>query len=309
MTLAFRDHEGFQRAALAMTACGAAAGLAAHLLGRLWPGAGSPTALLGGGAGSVTGWAVLALLALGVALALRAPEASRRWTALGAVVGAAVLLLALRAGLQILSAQELAAWPRWLVAAASGGAASLIAIGALLPRHVRVARDPVAAAVAGLPAGLDGEVRDLVERGRAVWTELHTRLAVDPASQDLVRDGVLRMVDVARRSADVPVDLASSGERIARRAAELDARVAAATDEIAAGQYRQARAALDDQQRDLDAIRTGRERLVARMHNYLAGLERFRLAVIKHQAASASQLAVEARPLLGEVAELAAELD
>jgi hypothetical protein len=340
MSISFRDHEGFQRAALAMAGWGAAAGLGAHLMtGLSGPLDGLPAALLGGSVGAVLGaaaagegrlrrvgiglvlvaaggaaamlvpgWTGLAILAAAVAIAIHAGASGARWVA-GALVGTGALLVAAGAGLQIDAAQELAAWPRALVAAVGGAATSFVAIAALLPRHVGVERDPVDVAAAALPPALDGEVLELVARGRSVWGEVRERLSADPASRYLVRDGVLRLVDVARRSAEVPVDLTASAERVATRIGELDARIAAASDEIAAAQYRQARAAMEDQRRDLDAIRAGRERLVARMHNYLAGLERFRLVVIKHQAASASQLAAEARPLLGEVSDLAAELD
>jgi hypothetical protein len=343
MTIAFRDHEGFQRAAWTMAAAGAAAGLAVHVVSGVVSGVGSgalPPALLGGavgaglgaalaardrtpawlgatlmilaaggaGAALVPGWAGIAILAVATAIAMYVQAPPGRLIT-GAALGGAVLLAAALVGLRIAGAEETAALPAWLVSALGGAATSFVAVAALVPRHVVIERDPVAAAVAGLPPGIDGEIRDLVGRGRGVWTEVEVRLGGDGESKALVRDGVLRLIEVARRSAALPVDMAASAAEIARRRADLDARFAAASDEVAAGQYQQALASLDEQERDLAAIRTGRERLVARMHNYLAGLERFRLAMVKHQASAASQLAAEARPLLGEVTELAADLD
>jgi hypothetical protein len=334
MTIAFRDHEGFHRAAMTMAAAGAAAGLAAHVVS-----ASLPPAVLGGAVGAVLGAAFaggerradrlgarlmlvaagglgatlvsgvpgLAILALATALALHVGAPRSLWVS-GTLVAGAVLMIAGFAGLQIAGAEETAALPGWLVSVLAASASALVAVAALVPRHLIVDGDPVQAAVAALPAGIDGEVRDLVMRGRGVWSDVEARLVADPGSRQLVRDGVLRLVDVAHRSAALPLDLTASAAAIAARRAELDARAAAASDEIAAAQYRQALLSLDDQERDLAAIRTGRERLVARMHNYLSGLERFRLAVVKHHAASASELAAEARPLLGEVSELAAEL-
>jgi hypothetical protein len=256
----------------------------------------------------VPGWVGVAILAVATALAMHLDAPLRRM-ATGAVIGGAVLMAAAVVGLRIAGAEETAALPGWLVSAIGAAATSFVAVAALVPRHVVIERDPVAAAVAALPAGIDGEIRELVGRGRGVWTEVAPRLGSDGDSRALIRDGVLRLVEVARRSAGLPLDTAAAAAGIARRRAELDARVAAAGDEVAAGHYRQALASLDEQERDLAAIRTGRERMVARMHDYLAGLERFRLAVVRHEAASASQLAAEARPLLGEVAELAADLD
>jgi hypothetical protein len=334
MTIGFRDHEGFARAAWTMAAAGAAAGLAAHVVSG-----GLPPSLLGGAVGAalgvgppaerrpawmgarlvtiaagaagtllVPGWVGVAILAVATALAMHLDAPLRRM-ATGAVIGGAVLMAAAVVGLRIAGAEETAALPGWLVSAIGAAATSFVAVAALVPRHVVIERDPVAAAVAALPAGIDGEIRELVGRGRGVWTEVAPRLGSDGDSRALIRDGVLRLVEVARRSAGLPLDTAAAAAGIARRRAELDARVAAAGDEVAAGHYRQALASLDEQERDLAAIRTGRERMVARMHDYLAGLERFRLAVVRHEAASASQLAAEARPLLGEVAELAADLD
>jgi len=331
MTIGFRDHEGFHRAALAMAAAGAAAGVAAHMIG------GAPPVLVGGAAGAVlgAGWVEpsrrvartglgLALVAIGALVALRGGGlvplavatalalhvgAPLRRALIGTAVGTAVLLAAAFAAGRIAGAEETARLPAWLVSGLGAATLAFIAVAARLPRHVFIERDPVEVAIRSLPIGVDGEVRDLIERGRGVWSAVQARLGGDPGSRDLVRDGVLGMVEVGRRSAEVPSDVTASAAGLAERVADLDARIAAATDDVIAAQYREARAALDDQRRYLDAIRTDRERVVARMHNYLAALERFRLAVLNARAADASRLAAEARPLLGAVAELSAELD
>jgi hypothetical protein len=70
--------------------------------------------------------------------------------------------------------------------------------------------------------------------------------------------------------------------------ADLDQRIAAATDGEVKAQYQAARGALDDQQRYRNHIRQGRERLIARMHNHVAALEKFELAATGLEAARAA---------------------
>src|SRR5688500_10370917 len=140
MTIAFRDHEGFHRAAMTMAAAGAAAGLAAHVVS-----ASLPPAVLGGAVGAVLGAAFaggerradrlgarlmlvaagglgatlvsgvpgLAILALATALALHVGAPRSLWVS-GTLVAGAVLMIAGFAGLQIAGAEETAALPGWL---------------------------------------------------------------------------------------------------------------------------------------------------------------------------------------------------
>jgi hypothetical protein len=159
----------------------------------------------------------------------------------------------------------------------------IVGVLAMLPRHIQVVLDPVQAALARLPAGLDVEVRSLCARSAAIWATAQDRLA-DDASKHLVRDGVLKTLEVAARSVEVEIVGASEAE-LAQRMADLDQRIAAATDHEVRTQYQSARAALDDQQRYRDRIRQGRERLIARMHNHVAALEKFELAATGLRAA------------------------
>ena len=76
---------------------------------------------------------------------------------------------------------------------------------------------------------------------------------------------------------------------LTQRQDELDQKIAAATDAEAKAQYQAARAALDDQQRYRAQIRQGRERLVARMHNHVAALEKYELAATSLEASRAAR--------------------
>ena len=98
---------------------------------------------------------------------------------------------------------------------------------------------------------------------------------------------VLKTLEVATKSAEVKAIGANEAE-LARRIADLDQRIAAATDGEVKAQYQAARSAIEDQQRYREHIRQGRERLVARMHNHVAALEKFELAATGLGAARAA---------------------
>lgn len=232
---------------------------------------------------------VAALVALG--LAVGGPRGVRG--ALGAMIGAIVVLVAMWSALRIGHARLTGAWPPLAITAASAAAFGLVGSLALIPRHLEIALDPVRAAVKQLPAGLDAEIAALCARAAAIWTAAQRRIS-DDTGRALVRDGVVKTLEVAARSAEVKVTGPSDAE-LAQRAADLDARIAAAHDGEVVAQYRSARAAVADQQRHRDHIRRGRERLVARLHSHVAALETYELAATgldAARAASAGSLAI-----------------
>ena len=116
----------------------------------------------------------------------------------------------------------------------------------------------------------------------------------------LVRDGVVKALEVAARSASPALTGASDTELSARKA-ELDQRIAAATDDEVRSQYRAARSALDDQERYRGRIQQGRERLIARMHNHVAALEKFELVASGLEAARAASAGASAIRQLEEI--------
>src|SRR4029079_18705776 len=107
--------------------------------------------------------------------------------------------------------------------------------------HVQIVVDPVRAALGKLPATLDAEVRGLCARAAAIWNSAQEQLT-DDAGQRLVRDGVLKTLEVAARSAEVKITGPSDGE-LADRMADLDQRIASATDDEVRTQYQAGRAA------------------------------------------------------------------
>jgi hypothetical protein len=322
MDIRFGDHASFHKATAGMVAGAAVAGLALSPVTPFAP-------FVGGLAGMAIGaslgygkaawrfvaaataaiplftmpasWTTIAVVAaamgLGLAVGGRSAngEATTGWRgALGVGLAAATTMLAMWCALRILGARETAMWPAMaknVVAAASMG---MVGILAMLPRHIKVQLDPVSAAIRNLPQGLDPEVKGLCDRAVAIWTTSKERIA-DDAGKTLVRDAVMKTLEVATKSAEVKVTGAGDAE-LTKRMEELDRRIAATTDDEIKNQYTAARASLDDQRRYREHIAKGRERLVARMHNHVAALEKFQLAATGLEAsrqASAGETAMK----------------
>jgi hypothetical protein len=318
MEVRFAEHSKFHRAAAGMVGGSAVLGLALHPITDLAP-------VLGGLAGIAIGatvahgrplWRLLPAavactaiatlahrdlathtlapilaalsIAFGVGLAVGV-RGVRGVIALG--VGAIIPLAAVWVALRFDHAEQLHTWPSWLVAPLAATAMGIVGVLAMLPRHLVATTDPVTAALRQLPAGLAPEVKELCDRGVAIWSAAKRDLA-DDHGLELVRDGVVNTLAVAVKTAKVGGAGPGDAE-IATRIADLDTRIAAASDAEVKTQYEAARAGLADQQRYRERIRTGRERLVARMHNHVAALEKFHLAATALPAAQAEAKKLE----------------
>jgi hypothetical protein len=334
MDIRFGDHPSFHRAAAGMVGASAALGLGLHAIAPTSASAtaGAPIAavvagLLGiaigtslgygkarwriaaavgacvplvalrfGSFGMATAGATIAigiaalLMALAMGMGLRGTRGL-----VGAMLGAAIAMLAMWAATKFGSARQLATWSPWTKDLAASTAMGMIGVLAMLPRHLRVSVDPVQAAVRGLPGELDGEVRELCDRSLAIWASAKDKLADNDPGKQLLRDGVLKTLEVAAKCSEVKPAGASEQE-LAKRMGDLDQRIAAANDAEIKAQYQSARTALDDQRRYRDHIQQNRERLIARMHNHVAALEKFQLAasgLVAARAASAGATAVK----------------
>jgi len=219
------------------------------------------------------------------------------------LLGATVTLLAMWTALRFDHARATATWSPWVTAGASSAAMGIVAVIAMLPRHLSLEIDPVKRAIARLPATLDSEVRGLCTRTVAIWNEIKTKLAETDPSASLVREAVVKTLEVAATSAENQLNgtpNSTSDEDLGRRMQDLDRRIAGSTDHEVRTQYTSARVALSDQRTYRDRIRQHRERLVARLHNHLAALEKFQLAV----GVSSSQRALELGPELQALSEI-----
>ncbi len=327
MDIRFGDHASFHRAAAGMTLGALLAGIAFHFL----TGSSNVAPLLGGLAGVAAGaawgygrpswrvlaaglaaiplfamalqWPALAIAAaaagLGLAVGGRAGATGLRGAlAVGAAIG--VLLLAMWCSLRIDTARATQGWPGWWVDGVAAAAMGIVAVLAVLPRHLALVSDPVQAALKHLPPALDPEVQKLCRRSVEIWGSAKERLTDGDPGRDLVRDGVLKTLEVAVKSAGVKA-IGPTDEELAARMADLDQRITAATDAEVRTQYTAARAALEDQRRYREHIANGRERLVARMHNHIAALEKFQLAATGLVAARAAASGTTAVAQLAEL--------
>jgi hypothetical protein len=298
MDIRFGDHASFHRAAIGMTASSALLGILLHpltpfapLLGGIFGisvgaalGYGKPVwRLIAAALASLplllmaASWPAFALSAGVLALGCALPGARGMRGALTIMLGATVTLLAMWTALRFDHARATAHWPAILTDGASAAAMGIVGVVAMLPRHLGIAFDPVQGAIRALPRNLDSEVRALCDRTLAIWSDVKTKIGEGDANLTLVRDGVLKTLEVATKSTAAQPQGASD-EQLGRRMEDLDARIAAATDDEVKAQYQSARAALSDQATYRQRIRQNHERLVARMHNHVAALEKFQLA-------------------------------
>lgn len=321
--LGFDDHAGFHRVALGAGG-GATVGAAAAALGPAAI-AGVPAAIVGAlvgmaaglgwaerpssalrmgarlcaiaagvGAASLVGSWTLTPLALAAVLIIGAPRARLAWAA---PIAALAAVAAVWAAERVLGAAALASWSAPALDAASGLFLGSIAAGALAGRHVTIATDPILAAWRALPP-LAGEPKALAERGLAIW---HDSAAMRADDRALVAGGLTTLFAVAAKASSAPAIDATS---IDARIAELDQRIAACSDPIAAAQFKDARAALADQQRYAASVAASRERIVARMHHCVATLETFRLACAHADVSAAAREAADARTAVAVLADL-----
>jgi len=319
MDLRFDDHPSFHRAAAGMVGGAAAFGMALHPMMHLAPLVGGvfgiaagaawaykkPIWRLAGAAAATTPlllieptWPVLALgaAALGVTLAIGSGTRALKGAAL-AMFGATVVLVGMWVASRIFGAAKTHDWSGWTRDVAASSAMGIVGVLAMMPRHMRASIDPVRAAHKKLPLSLDAEVRGLCDRSVAIWAQAKDK-------NELLRDGVLKTLEVAAKSAGVETK-GPSNEDLAARAADLDQRIAAATDDEVKQQYTSARAALEDQRKYREKIRSSRERMVARLHNHVAALEKFQLAA---SGLEASRVASEGAPAVKQLDELSAEV-
>lgn len=326
MDIRFGEHPAFHKAAAGMVGGSVLAALALHPLTAHAPyvagcvgiatGAGLAYGKLGlrlvAAAAAVTplfvmvpSWPVLAGSALLLALGLAAGGPRGVRGVAGIALSTVTALVAIWCATRIVGARETQGWPGVATSLAGAAAMGMVGILAMLPRHLRLALDPVGAAIRALPVALDAEVKSLCDRAVAIWATTKDRLADTDAGRALVRDGVLKTLEVASKSADVKLQ-PGSGADLATRMTEMDARIAAATDDEVKQQYTAARAALDDQRRYRDQIAKGRERLVARMHNHVAALEKFQLAATGIEATRMASTSITVKQLAALSQEVAA---
>jgi hypothetical protein len=340
-TLRFIDHEGFQRAALHMAVAGVLAGLAVHVGSLIVPGFGPITAawaaagllaatalgaappamrarvaeigLVAGVAGAAGAIAALVpeggLAALALAFGLLVARGGRRFAATFITAGAAFLVCR-EVFVNLVTAAGAHAVPMWITAGATGGAFAFVGVLGLLPRHLDLNRDRVRDAHDAVKDRLVGELRELADRGLALWAKIEPSLAPEAPERRAFEGSLCRLYEVAGRWAEVEADGARTpADVLAARMASITEKMERTDDAIAKAQYQQAHAALSEQARYLKEMSVARERIIARMHNYFAAVERLRFALINYRSADASRLSTEVQPILDDLNDLGREID
>ena len=316
----FEDTAGFEAAALRAAATVGAAGLLLGLLLGLRGGLAPPG--LGGLAGS-SPWAPwLALACAGAAAALgrqrreRAREAgepipSRRWLLAAALLAALGGMFAAHAlpALALLLTEGLAALPLLgafplllrvaLACALSGASLGLWVALCTVPVHLARRTSEVDRRLAALRFQLGPELRPLAERAaqahRASLAELRARGAAGALPLRTTLDQLaLAALELAARAADLSrVSGAAQEEQAQRRHQELLGLAASARDPGARASLERAAAAQEQLAGRARQLGAGRERLVARLHEEVAELERARVALALLAGAAAEQAAAE----------------
>ncbi len=266
-----------------------------------------------------------AVLSLGLAEA-RARSARAAGEPLpGAFAIAAALVLSTAAGwffpvgVRALAPALTELMPALLAWICTGALCGLWFAASSAPLHLAVTRDPVEEKLAELRAHMLGELRPLVDRVAAARRASLSALRGQrgglsgPAAAALRAelDGLaLAALELARRGADLArAAPASSEEELTRRAAELHGAAQGSSDPLAQASYRRAARTLEDQRDHLRVVRSGRDRIAARLHEEVAQLERARFSLVLLQGADAERSAAELELLSGRLRHSAASFE
>lgn len=300
-------------------------------------------ALLGRLGGSRTAGAVVAALAIGLLAALAKKAIDPRyprfaWAIYGACIGIVAgrdlrdirrYLLPIATALSV----ALASWteaqymaslpltdyvPAFFAATLHGALFGFLASIGLLARHFDFRRDPVVLEFEKVKPALAGEMLDLSEGAMATYRRIIEVLRdrqdqgapADPKLIEAVESLLLRILALGREWQEVErAANRTSADSLTDRLEQLDEKISEAKDPVAQQQYELARDALRVQLRYLRDISRSRERVIARVHNYVAALERLNLAALNHRGAGAAKFSDELAPLLSELDDLGQEMD
>jgi hypothetical protein len=207
--------------------------------------------------------------------------------------------------------------PPFLAEPAYGVVYGFLVSVALLVRQISFERDAVTEAYDKVKPALTGEMKDLSDRAVELYGRIQQVLrdrGVQGGPADTltatVRNLVLKVVHLGPKWNEVEREVGrTSASELLARIEGLDQKIAATSDEVARKQYRMAKEALTSQVRYLQDIARSRERVTARVHNYLATLERLHLAVINHRGADAAKFSDEIQPILDEISNIGQEVD
>jgi predicted nucleic acid-binding Zn-ribbon protein len=193
----------------------------------------------------------------------------------------------------------------------------LVGIG-LVTRQLHVEHDHVSREFAQVKGQLSGEMLELAERAMTTYRRINEVLRdredrgtpPDPKLIKAVTGLLMRVLELGRKWQEVEKEASrTSAEALTHRIDELDTKIDASKDRVARRQYEMARDALQAQLGYLRDISQNRERVLARVHNYLAALERLHLGVLNHKGADAAKFDANLGPMIDEIANIGQEMD
>ena len=208
--------------------------------------------------------------------------------------------------------------PSFLAEPAYGVVYGFLVSVALVVRQLHWVQDPVTKAFEKVRPTLSGEMLELADQAVTLYIRtqqvLRDRQAngtpTEPALGRSVEKLVLRIFHMGRQWQEVERGAGRTNpEELTDRIATLEGKIEQTTDAVARKQYVMAREALNTQVRYLQDISRNRERVMARVHNYLATLERLQLALWNHKGTDAAQLSDEVQPILDEIDDIGQEMD
>ena len=251
------------------------------------------------------------------AIVSRDLQDSRRWL-LPLATGCSVVL----ASWVCLTLSARVAWAEYMPAVVAfplkGALFGFIASMALAVQQLRLAKDPVQRRYEEVKATLSGELGDLAGSSMATYGHIaevfadrrNRGAAADPELLAAVEQLVLRILELGVQWQQVERESCrSDAAALSDRIAALGEKIEASSDRVARSQYLQAKKALEAQLRYLNEIATSRERVLARVHNYAATLERVNLAVVNSRGADAATFSSDLAPLIEEIEGIGQELD
>lgn len=341
----FIQHEDFQRDALGMAFAGGVSAIAAHVASLLSPVIGSlqgPISLSFITAGAISGLSSIGSLkpvykmgallfaivfsavslwffvgsepTLGALLFAgffaiffaRGMKESRFWVTL--FVAAAMLFVARFVLDRFVSSSLVTLLPTWSTALISGASFGLVASLGLLPRHLGPNPERIRPLYESLKGKSSGELAALQDRAMSLWEKVET--SEKSPVRDTIEASIIRFLEVAQRLQQAePEKSLSSADSLVAQMTSLEEKRDKATDEEAKQQYELARGAIGEQLKYVREIGASRERVIARLHNYLAAIEKTRLALVNNQTASVAEDSASIRNMLGELEELGNTFD
>ncbi len=247
---------------------------------------GFSTLILSSGYAAIIGFSV----ALGAAFAI-----SRHglYGLICAVLGGFGSLVGLEVAVRFAQSNQLSSAPGIAVAIVSGSSFALALAAPLAIRHLSIIRDVITTRHRIVWSQSSGEIQELVGRGFQVWNQAVALpdgdgLPDGDENRELLHEAVLRLFDTASQWNESTHGKPTSEVALRERLASLRQRIESTTDAQAVAEYQQAHDTLEEQLSAMDGIETHRQRVIARLHNYLAAMERLRMAVVSAKSSNAS---------------------